>query len=109
MAYLHEVVDHFKLDKYIHYSSPVISADWDSSKKRWSLKVQNKADSIKAKFIFMCGGYYEVKINLASMQPDCIFVPRNSVSAALSGKTLRRSPPIFSPFCVVRQGLHAIL
>jgi cation diffusion facilitator CzcD-associated flavoprotein CzcO len=67
LDYLREVVEKFGLEKYIHYSSPVAKAAWSSEDNRWSVTVAAPSSSsssfpprqIRAKYVFMCGGYYE--------------------------------------------------
>jgi cation diffusion facilitator CzcD-associated flavoprotein CzcO len=74
LDYLRAVVDKFGLSRYIQYGSAVQKADWSSENGRWAVTVSSGSDSaaktegrgaaaaprvIRAKYLFMCGGYYQ--------------------------------------------------
>ncbi|NNF34757.1 MAG: NAD(P)/FAD-dependent oxidoreductase [Saprospiraceae bacterium] len=61
--YLTEVIQENGIDKKIHYGHKVVSADWSSEEKHWTLDVKTKEKSIqiKARFLYMCTGYYDYK------------------------------------------------
>jgi len=64
LAYLREVVAHFKLDRHIHYDCGVKSAAWDSATNQWTLETPQ--GTIKTAFMFMCSGYYEVPTRVSA-------------------------------------------
>ena len=60
MEYLHETVNEYKLNNNILLNHKVDSANWNSEKSLWELKI-NIDDDIKditCNFLFLCGGYY---------------------------------------------------
>ena len=55
--YLKEVVAKFSLERFIHYSCPVVSAAWSSDESCWTLETPR--GTAKAKFVFFNVGYYD--------------------------------------------------
>ncbi|KAI0788907.1 hypothetical protein C8Q75DRAFT_768410 [Abortiporus biennis] len=45
LSYLQSYVSHFSLDPYISLNTSVLSTSFDSSKKKWKVRVRNKADT----------------------------------------------------------------
>lgn len=68
--YLSEVVDEFTLDSKIHYQHRVLSANYDSTKRKWSVEIENaqgKEQTWIANFVLGCTGYYNYD---QGFQPD---------------------------------------
>jgi cation diffusion facilitator CzcD-associated flavoprotein CzcO len=63
-AYLGEVIDENGLAPHIRYRHPIESAEWRSDEQRWTVSATQQADDgphavvLKARFLFMCQGYY---------------------------------------------------
>ena len=60
MEYLHETVNENRLNDNILLNHKVDSANWNSKKSRWELKinVNNDLRDMTCNFFFLCGGYY---------------------------------------------------
>ena len=60
MEYLHETISEYKLNDNILLNHKVDSANWNSKKSRWELKinVNNDLRDMTCNFFFLCGGYY---------------------------------------------------
>ena len=60
MQYLHETVNENRLNDNILLNHKVDSANWNSKKSRWELKinVNNDLRDMTCNFFFLCGGYY---------------------------------------------------
>ena len=60
MEYLHETINEYKLNDNILLNHKVDSANWNSKKSQWELKinVNNDLKDMSCNFFFLCGGYY---------------------------------------------------
>ena len=60
MEYLNETINEFKLNDNILLNHKVDSANWNSKKSQWELKinVNNDLKDMTCNFFFLCGGYY---------------------------------------------------
>ena len=60
MEYLHETINEYKLNDNILLNHKVDSANWNSKKSLWELKVKvnNDIKDMTCNFFFLCGGYY---------------------------------------------------
>ena len=60
MEYLHETINEYKLNDNILLNHKVDSANWNSKKSLWELKinVNNDVKDMTCNFFFLCGGYY---------------------------------------------------
>ncbi|MFT3732158.1 MAG: NAD(P)/FAD-dependent oxidoreductase [Hyphomicrobium sp.] len=62
LAYLTAVIQEDDLEKHIRYRHRVLSANWDSKRKRWNLAVRNEQSGetvrFETNFLWMCQGYY---------------------------------------------------
>ncbi|MBS0234056.1 MAG: NAD(P)/FAD-dependent oxidoreductase [Proteobacteria bacterium] len=62
VTYLKGVIDENDLARHIRYGHKIISADWDSSRKRWQLTAERTDTGERLKFetsfLWMCQGYY---------------------------------------------------
>ena len=60
MEYLHETVNENRLNDNILLNHIVDSANWNSKKSLWELKVKvnNNLREMTCNFFFLCGGYY---------------------------------------------------
>ena len=60
MNYLHETIDEYKLKDNILLNHKVSSANWNSKKSLWELKISAKDEllDMTCDFLFLCGGYY---------------------------------------------------
>ena len=60
MEYLHETVHENRLNDNILLNHKVDSANWNSKKSQWELKinVNNDLKDMTCNFFFLCGGYY---------------------------------------------------
>ena len=60
MEYLHETINENKLNDNILLNHKVDSANWNSKKSQWELKinVNNDLKDMTCNFFFLCGGYY---------------------------------------------------
>ena len=60
MEYLHETINEYKLNDNILLNHKVDSANWNSKKSQWELKinVNNDLKDMTCNFFFLCGGYY---------------------------------------------------
>ena len=58
--YLGEVIAQAQLEPHIRYGHAVKAAQWCSAEQRWTLSVEHQGQSrqFKARFLFMCQGYY---------------------------------------------------
>ena len=60
MEYLHETIDEYRLKDDILLNHIVSSANWNSEKSLWELKINVKEElqNMTCNFLFLCGGYY---------------------------------------------------
>jgi len=60
MEYLNETINEYKLNDNILLNHKVDSANWNSKKSQWELKinVNNDLKDMTCNFFFLCGGYY---------------------------------------------------
>ena len=60
MEYIHETINEYKLNDNILLNHKVDSANWNSKKSQWELKinVNNDVKDMTCNFFFLCGGYY---------------------------------------------------
>ncbi len=61
MAYLHETVEEYGLDRHIRYQQKVVRASWSSAEAMWTVDLAHGDGSnstLKCRFLFMCSGYY---------------------------------------------------
>ena len=60
MEYLHETIDEYRLKDNILLNHKVSSANWNSEKSLWELKINDKDEllDMTCNFLFLCGGYY---------------------------------------------------
>ena len=61
MAYLHETVEEYDLEKHIRYQQKVVNASWSSIEALWTVNISHGDGSTsisKCRFLFMCSGYY---------------------------------------------------
>ncbi|QPF38316.1 NAD(P)/FAD-dependent oxidoreductase [Acinetobacter sp. TTH0-4] len=68
--YLSEVVDEYQLKNKIHFKHRVISANYDSSLKKWLVKIEDQQQKQQiwiANFVLGCTGYYNYD---HGFQPD---------------------------------------
>ncbi|ANF82560.1 monooxygenase [Acinetobacter sp. NCu2D-2] len=68
--YLSEVIDEFKLKEKIHFKYRVLTANYDSTTKKWTAEIENakgKKETWVANFVLGCTGYYNYD---AGFQPD---------------------------------------
>jgi len=57
MAYLHETVEKFGINKHIHFGCRMESANFDSASALWTVTLTD-GRTVSANWIHMCGGYY---------------------------------------------------
>ena len=59
-SYLGEVIEENGLGAHIRYGHAVQSAAWSSAEQRWTVEAvhQGRTQRFKARFLFMCQGYY---------------------------------------------------
>ncbi|KAL5323074.1 hypothetical protein ACEPPN_007602 [Leptodophora sp. 'Broadleaf-Isolate-01'] len=71
--YLIESANEFGIDKKISYGHKLVSADWSSKEKLWSLDVQigggEKSKIVKAGFVLYGSGYYDYEEPLEAIIP----------------------------------------
>lgn len=60
LKYLDEVIEQRQLKPHIRYGHKVLSAEWSSEKKLWTLTVAHGGDTLRfaGNFLWMCQGYY---------------------------------------------------
>lgn len=62
MVYLKSVVEENDLERHIRYRHRILTADWDSSRKRWTVVVRREDTgemlTFETGFLWMCQGYY---------------------------------------------------
>ncbi len=60
LEYINETIDENDLRKNILLNHKVSSANWNSDKSIWELKIQehNQSKNMTCNFLFLCGGYY---------------------------------------------------
>ena len=58
LDYLREVLNVYDLEKYITYNQRIVSADFSTSSKRWSI-VNDDGQVYSAKFVIFGTGYYD--------------------------------------------------
>ena len=60
LEYINETIDENDLRKNILLNHKVSSANWNSDKSIWELKIQehNQSRNMTCNFLFLCGGYY---------------------------------------------------
>jgi cation diffusion facilitator CzcD-associated flavoprotein CzcO len=63
MVYLKSVVEENDLERHIRYRHRILTADWDSSRKRWTVVVRREDTgemlTFETGFLWMCQGYYK--------------------------------------------------
>ncbi|WP_180092980.1 MULTISPECIES: NAD(P)/FAD-dependent oxidoreductase [unclassified Acinetobacter] len=60
-GYLSEVIDEYKIKEKIHFQHRVVSANYDSLTRKWSVVIEDakkKQQTWVANFVFGCTGYY---------------------------------------------------
>ena len=60
MEYLHETINEYGLNNNILLDHKVDSANWNSEKLLWELKIKvnDQIQNLTCNFLFLCGGYY---------------------------------------------------
>ena len=60
MEYLHETINDYELNNNILLDHKVDSANWNSEKLLWELKIKvnDQIQNLTCNFLFLCGGYY---------------------------------------------------
>lgn len=62
LKYMNEVIAENDLGQHIHYRHRIVSANWSNSWNQWEIQVEDletgAQESILAKFLWMCQGYY---------------------------------------------------
>ena len=60
MEYLHETINEYELNNNILLDHKVDSANWNSKKLLWELKIKvnDQIQNLTCNFLFLCGGYY---------------------------------------------------
>lgn len=60
LSYIRETAREYDLESKIRFDHRVVTARWSSDSKRWLLHcvVNGQTDTIRARFIFSCTGYY---------------------------------------------------
>ena len=69
-GYVAEVVDEYKLKDKIHFKHRVLSANYDSSIKKWAVQIEDENQKVStwlANFVVGCTGYYNYD---QGYQPD---------------------------------------
>jgi cation diffusion facilitator CzcD-associated flavoprotein CzcO len=57
LTYIRQTAEAYGIDRKIRYRQKVVSADWDSSRGRWTVEVDSGA-AYTCRFLYMCSGYY---------------------------------------------------
>ncbi|KAF6805043.1 flavin-binding monooxygenase [Colletotrichum sojae] len=70
-AYIEDAVKTHGIDCHVRFRHKVISTGWDSDEARWTVTADTPdgRKSIKAKFVFMCSGYYSYEKALDTTIP----------------------------------------
>ncbi len=60
MEYLHETINEYELNNNILLDHKVDSANWNSERLLWELKIKvnDQIQNLTCNFLFLCGGYY---------------------------------------------------
>ena len=62
LRYIHDTAQTFNIDQQIQYRKRVISSNWDSKTKKWTVEVTDTATktltTYSCSFLLMCCGYY---------------------------------------------------
>lgn len=62
LEYLSEAIDEHQLAPFIQYQQKVISANWQSDKGLWSVRVEDgrtaQIRTVECRWLFSAGGYY---------------------------------------------------
>lgn len=62
LEYLREAIDEHELDPFIQYQQKVVSANWQSDRGLWAVRVEDgqaaQARTIECRWLFSAGGYY---------------------------------------------------
>ena len=69
-GYVAEVVDEYKLNDKIHFQHRVLSANYDSATKKWTVQIEDGEQKVQtwiANFVIGCTGYYNYD---QGYQPD---------------------------------------
>ena len=72
-GYLGEVITENKLKEKIHFGHRVLSANYDSAKKKWLVEIEDnnkKKQTWSANFVMGCTGYYNYDQGYAPQFPD---------------------------------------
>lgn len=59
--YVCEAANEYQVNEHIRFGHKVVSADWDSSTSRWTVRAEQADGSsveLRANFLLMCAGYY---------------------------------------------------
>ncbi|KUL41920.1 flavin-containing monooxygenase [Streptomyces regalis] len=66
LDYLRRTVERFGIDRHIHCSTKVISANWSGETARWTVTVERsggeespRRSTMTCSFLYMCTGYYD--------------------------------------------------
>ena len=63
LQYLQQTATESGIDKQIRFSTRVVSADFDTTTSRWSLRVRNgmtgDVETLTCSFLYCCSGYYD--------------------------------------------------
>ncbi|MFE7744098.1 flavin-containing monooxygenase [Nocardia sp. NPDC057455] len=66
LRYITETASEHGIDRHIRYRTKVIAADWDSGTARWTLTLEQRAESgatetrtLTCGFLYACAGYYD--------------------------------------------------
>ena len=82
MEYLHETIEEYELKNNILLNHKVSSANWNSEKSIWELKinVNEKFEDMTCNFLFLCGGYYSyTKPHMPNFKNQESFLGKSSI------------------------------
>ncbi|KAL0935683.1 flavin-binding monooxygenase [Colletotrichum truncatum] len=70
-AYIEDAVKTHGIDKHIRFRHKVVSSSWDTDEARWTVTCDTPTGEkkLKAKFLFMCSGYYSYEKALDTQIP----------------------------------------
>ncbi|MFJ7789329.1 flavin-containing monooxygenase [Pseudomonas sp. NPDC096925] len=62
LEYLREAIDEYELGPFIQYQQKVVSADWQSDRGLWTVRIEDgqaaQIRTIECRWLFSAGGYY---------------------------------------------------
>lgn len=60
LSYIRETAEEFGIDKHIRYGAKVLSMDWSSRNRLWTITIERSGQttSMTAAFVYACAGYY---------------------------------------------------